>query len=111
MRLPETVDSKSFRACTAYFLGRHEEDVAVIQWLVRTVGVAFLVDLIAAVTFKRRDGRAWTRDARLVVDVQPQHKIWSTQKNRFSSRTTERYSLRLKGHVTPLHNSKISAVI
>ena len=74
MRLPRTNRSSS-RACRAYFLGLHEEDVTVVQWLVWTVGVAVLVDLIAAVTFKQRDGRAWIRDVRLVVDVLPQHKI------------------------------------
>ena len=74
MRLPGTNRSSS-RPRRAYFLGLHKEDVTVIQWLVWTVGVALLVDLIAAETFKQRDGRAWIRGVRLVVDVQPQHKL------------------------------------
>ena len=110
MRLPETNCSSS-RASRAYFLGFHKEEVTAIQWLVWTVGVAFLVDLIAAVTFKRRDGRAWIRDVRLVVDIQPQHKIRSTQENRLSSRSTERYRLHLIRQVTPSHNPKIPTVI
>ena len=89
MRLPGKNRSSS-RACKAYFLGLHEEDVTAIQWLVWTVGVAVLVDLIAAVTFKQSGGRAWIRDVRLAVDVLPQHKIWSTQKNWFSSSTAGR---------------------
>ena len=87
MRLPATNDSSS-RACKACSLGLHEEDVTAIQWLVWTVGVALLVDLIATVTFKRRDGRAWMRDVRLVVDILPQHTICLTQENWFSSSTT-----------------------
>ena len=94
-----------------YFLGLHKEEVTAIQWLVWTVGVAFLVDLIAAATFKRRDGRAWIRDVRLVVDIQPQHKIRSTQENRLSSRSTERYRLHLIEQVTPSHHPKIPTVI
>ena len=70
-----------------------------------------LVDLIAAVTFKQRGGRAWIRDVRLVVGVQPQHSIRSIQENRLSSRTTERYRLHLIEQVTPSHNPKISIVI
>ena len=92
-------------------LGLHEENVTAIQWLVWTVGVALLVDLIAAVTSKRRDGRAWIRDVRLVVDVQPQHTTWSIQENRLSSRSTERYKFHLIEQVTPSHNPKISTVI
>ena len=79
----------------------------VIQWLVWTVSVAFLVDLIAAVTFKRRDGRVWIRDVCLVVDILPEHEIWSTQKNWFSSSTAGRYRLHLIEKVTPSsHNPK-----
>ena len=105
MRLPETNRSSS-RACRAYFLGLHEEDVPAIQWLVWTVGVAVLVDLIAAVTFKRRGGRAWIRDVRLVVDVLSQHEIWSTQKSWCSSSTVRRYRLHPIEQVTSLHNPK-----
>ena len=105
MRLPAT-NSSSPRAYRAYFLGLHEEDVTVIQWLVWTVGVAVFVDLIAEVTFKQRGGRVWIRDVRLAVDILPQHKIWSTQKNWFSSSTAGRYRLHLIEEVTSSHNPK-----
>ena len=106
MRLPGTNRSSS-RACRPYFLGLHEEDVTAIQWLVWTVGVAVLVDLIAAVTInKQRGGRAWIRDVRLVVDAQPQHEIWSTQKKWLSSSTAGRYRLHLIEQVTSSHNPK-----
>ena len=105
MRLPGTNRSSS-RACRPYFLGLHEEDVTAIQWLVWTVGVAVLVDLIAAVTFKQRGGRAWIRDVRLVVDILPQHEIWSTQNNWFSSSTAGHYRLHLIEKVTSSHNPK-----
>ena len=111
MGLPGT-NSSSLRAYRAYFLGLHKEDVAVIQWLVWTVGVAVLVDLIAAVTFKQRGGQVWIRDVRLAVDILPQHKIWSTQKNWFSSSTARRYRLHLIEQVVYLkHNDIINLPI
>ena len=46
------------------------------------------------------------RDVRLAVDVLPQHKIWSTQNNWFSSSTAGRYRLHLIEQVTSSHNPK-----